>query len=409
MKIELIILMNRFWLHILLLFFVTVASIGIVLRGLLGGYFSGLNYQFILHSHSHTAFIGWIFQALFFSLVSLYLPEKVVRQRRYNKLFAVFVLLSALMAIAFWQQGYAAFSIALSSIFQVASYVFAWRLWRDGQQHQTAKHSYSWKFVQLALACLVVSTFGPWALAVISANGLQGTDLYPMAIYFYMHFQMNGWFVFGVLAIILFVWENKFGAIHSAATEWAYTLLGVAVFPAYVLSIYHLVHKPLMFGIGLVSALTQVLGVALLVHHLFRHAQGNMFMKFWPRLLGSLAIFALGLKFILQVFSILPGLEELAFHNRGVVIAYLHLVAIGFASFGLLAGLGERNFLKLQSLPAQAGISLLLLGFVVTELVLIAPAVGFVVTDMLAVLFYAAITMWLGIAGIWIGQVIRQK
>jgi hypothetical protein len=401
--------MNRFWLHILLLFFVTVASIGIVLRGLLGGYFSGLNYQFILHSHSHTAFIGWIFQALFFSLVSLYLPEKVVRQRRYNQLFAVFVLLSALMTIAFWQQGYAAFSIALSSIFQVASYVFAWRLWRDGQQHQTAKHSYSWKFVQLALACLVVSTFGPWALAVISANGLQGTDLYPMAIYFYMHFQMNGWFVFGVLAIILFVWENEFGAIRSAATEWAYTLLGVAVFPAYVLSIYHLVHKPLMFGIGLVSALTQVLGVALLVHHLFRHAQGNMFMKFWPRLLGGLAIFALGLKFILQVFSILPGLEELAFHNRGVVIAYLHLVAIGFASFGLLAGLGERNFLKLQSLPAQAGISLLLLGFVVTELVLIAPAVGFVVTEMLAVLFYAAITMWLGIAGIWIGQVIRQK
>jgi hypothetical protein len=393
----------------LLLFFLAVASIGIVLRGVLGGFFSGLNYQFILHSHSHTAFIGWIFQALFFSLVSLYLPEKVVRQRRYNQLFAAFALLSGLMTIAFWQQGYAAFSIALSSIFQIISYVFAWRLWRDGQQHQTSVHRYSWKFVQLALACLVVSTFGPWALAVISAKGLQGTDLYPMAIYFYMHFQVDGWFVFGVLAVLLFVWEEKFGAIRSTGTAWAFTLLGVAVFPAYVLSIYHLVHKPHIFGIGLVSGLAQVLGVALLVHHLFRHTPGNMFSSSWPRLLGALAIFALALKIILQVFSIFPGLEELAFHNRGVVIAYLHLVAIGFASFALLAVLSERGFLKLQSLPAQLGVSLLLLGFVVTELVLIAPAIGVIVPQMLSVLFYAAIAMWLGIAGIWAGQVTRQQ
>ena len=403
-KIKLIIPMNRFWLHILLLYFFTVTCIGVVLRGIMAGYFNSLNYQFVLHSHSHTAFIGWVFQSLFFILVSLYLPKEINRKHRYSHLFVVFLLLSAMMTIAFWHQGYAPVSIALSSVFQLLSYVFVWQFWRDGQQFHTAQHRFSWKFAKIALACMVVSTFGPWALAIISAKGLQGTDLYSMAIYFYMHFQLNGWFIFGVLAGLLFVWEEKFGEIHSPKAEWGFVLLGIAVFPAYVLSIYHLVHETHIFAIGLASGLAQILGVLLLVHQLFHYTPEKIFSSFWPRLLGRLAIFALGLKFVLQTLSILPGLEELAFHNRGVVIAYVHLVTIGFTTFGIITVLAERGLMNLQSLLANLGAALLLLGFIVTEIVLIAPAIGFVVPQMVIVLYYAAIAMGVGIAAIWAGQ-----
>ena len=398
--------MKRYWLLLNFLFLITVAVVGAIMRSVFTGMTTDLNYQFALHTHSHTGFIGWVYQSLFFALVTLYLSQEAVRRGRYALQLGITMALSAAMTVSFWQQGYGAISITLSSIFQVVSYWFVWRLWRDGKQHRETGHSYSWQFVEMALLTLFVSTFGPWGLAIISANGLQGTSLYSVAIYFYLHFQYNGWFIFGILALFLFAVEKKSGKIEHRLATGAFFALAISIFPAYVLSVIYLAKTPLVYAISILSGITQLAGIVLLyvaigkLNIRFR----DIFPNFWSRLLVSLAGVALLLKFVFQLLSIVPGLDDIAFENRNVIIAYIHLVVLGVITFGLIGILAQQQWMNLTSKISQIGAAVLIAGFVTTEYLLVSPAFGVVHIQMFSGLFYAGIAMLSGIVLIWLAQ-----
>ena len=67
---------------------------------------------------------------------------------------------------------------------------------------------------------MVISTMGPWAIAVISAKGLAGSEYFNAAIYFFLHFQYNGWFAFAIIG--LFFWllgaeaQNQYKEMQEA-------------------------------------------------------------------------------------------------------------------------------------------------------------------------------------------------
>ena len=398
--------MKRYWLLLNFLFLITVAVVGAIMRSVFTGMTTDLNYQFALHTHSHTGFIGWVYQSLFFALVTLYLSQEAVRRGRYALQLGITMALSAAMTVSFWQQGYGAISITLSSIFQVVSYWFVWRLWRDSKQHRETDHSYSWRFVEMALITLFVSTFGPWGLAVISANGLQGTSLYSVAIYFYLHFQYNGWFIFGILALFLFAVEKKSGKIEHPLANSAFIALAVSIFPAYVLSVIYLEKTLLVYAIAILSGVTQLAGIAMLYSWLGKSNRriSEIFPNFWSRLLVSLAGIALLLKFVFQLLSIVPGLDDIAFENRNVIIAYIHLVVLGVITFGLIGILAQQQWMNLTSKISQIGAAVLIAGFVTTEYLLVSPAFGVVHIQMFSGLFYAGIAMLSGIVLIWLAQ-----
>ena len=73
-----------------------------------------------------------------------------------------------------------------------------------------------------------------------------------------------------------------------------------------------------------------------------------------------------------QVFEVF---EALAFRNRFIIIGYLHLSLIGSISIPLVAMIYERNWLPVGSMT-KTGLTLLVSGFAMTELLLMLTGFG---------------------------------
>ena len=50
---------------------------------------------------------------------------------------------------------------------------------------------------------MMLSTLGTWALGLIMNSPLKGSAWYYGAIQFFLHFQFNGWMIFGLLAVLI--------------------------------------------------------------------------------------------------------------------------------------------------------------------------------------------------------------
>ena len=104
------------------------------------------------------------------------------------------------------------------------------------------------------------------------------------------------------------------------------------------------------------------------------------------------------------MLSIVPGLDDIAFENRNVIIAYIHLVVLGVITFGLIGILAQQQWMSLTSKISRIGAAVLIAGFVTTEYLLVSPAFGVVHIQMFNGLFYAGIAMLSGIVLIWLAQ-----
>jgi hypothetical protein len=91
------------------------------------------------------------------------------------------------------------------------------------------------------------------------------------------------------------------------------------------------------------SSLLQLTGIFLLIASIKKSLNKNQL--FHPRIkfLFGVSALALILKSILQTASSFPAVVELANAFRPIVIAYLHLVLIGFVSIFLLGWLMEKE------------------------------------------------------------------
>ncbi|MCY1543720.1 hypothetical protein D9M68_795490 [compost metagenome] len=95
------------------------------------------------------------------------------------------------------------------------------------------------------------------------------------------------------------------------------------------------------------------------------------------KLLIIISVVSLLIKLTLQLCSAIPALHQLAFGSRPIVIAYLHLVLLGFISLALLAYL-QINQLLIHSKLASFALVLFIAGLFVNELVLMLQGIRFV-------------------------------
>ncbi len=117
--------------------------------------------------------------------------------------------------------------------------------------------------------------------------------------------------------------------------------------------------------------------------------------------LFPLAITAFIVKCVLQVVSAIPAVAQLAFQHRNYIIAYLHLVLIGFISFfifWLISNLGS----EYQEKKFSYGIRLFVFAFFSTELLLVLQAANllpwFLVPYYLQFLFSLSIFFPIGLS-----------
>lgn len=254
-------------LKITYLYLFIVALIGTYLRFMFIFDPGILIFQYLLHSHSHTAILGWIYNALFIAIVYTYLPESI-NSKKYNIIFWITQISIIGMMFSFAVHGYAAVSISFSTLHIIMSYIFIYCFVKD-VSNGTKEKLVSLKFIYAGLFFLFLSSFGPWGLAVIIANGLSETDLYKQAIYFYLHFQYNGWFIFSLTGIWLSKIEMGLNEAQLKILKSSFIILFISNFPAYFLSLLGFKINTAIWIIAFLSALLQLYGARNLFKVLF--------------------------------------------------------------------------------------------------------------------------------------------
>lgn len=351
------------WIRLNYLYLILVGLLGLLMRLVFVGVGS-LPYNNLLHSHSHTAFLGWIYPTLFIVLINTFLEKEHVEKFKIQLILTH--ILIPVMLFAFLAQSYGFYSILFSSLFQLLNY---WFVFSFLSALKKVPASFAQKFLKIALWSLFASTFGPWALAIIKVAGLHTSNWYKMAIYFYLHFQYNGWILFAIFALFFKQMEKVVNKeILRFLTYMAWSLI-----PAYCLSLLDIFSTPWNFSLAAVSAILQMQALFFLLRFLWsvKNTVWDKGSGGWvQKVLASVALFSFCVKIVLQLLSIIPELTVLAFNNHDIIISFIHLIMLGLITCYLLVILAQNKILSLKSLVTQAGIIFFLTGFILMELFL---------------------------------------
>lgn len=196
------------WIKISLINFLVVALVGVLLRYKINFPLPVVNYKFLLHAHSHFAFAGWVTQILMALIVQyVYEHNNSINLSHYKKIFRGNFITAYGMLFSFPFQGYGLFSIIFSTLSVFVSYFFIAFVWKD-LKHLVDK-GYSKAWIKASLLLYTLSSLGPFALAYLMANQISGQDLYFGAVYFFLHFQYNGWFLFACFGLFFNYLQKK--------------------------------------------------------------------------------------------------------------------------------------------------------------------------------------------------------
>ncbi len=341
-----------------------------------------LNYENTLHSHSHFAILGWLYNALYIAIVYTYIKDPG-KQKKYNVLFWITQVSIVGMLFTFAWQGYAAFSITFSTLHIFCSYAFIFFVLKDVSaiKHETL----SLKFIYGALFFLFLSSLGPWGLVVVVIQGYAGTDLYKQIIYFYLHFQYNGWFIFALIGLWLKYYESKGAKFNEKTASAAFNILFYSNVAAYSLSLLGFKLPAYVYWLAILSAFVQLAGLRYLYKLLFAneikvfHDKNNL-----THSLFRFSFFALFVKYLLQLVSALPNIGDAAFLSREVTIGFIHLVMLGVISAGMLGWFAGFDLSASANKWFKYGVYLFLITFALSEVLL----------------FYPALVIWFKITGI---------
>jgi hypothetical protein len=303
-------------------------------------------------------FLGWVFNVLIIAFTSEFAEVKGFKRLFWFLQFCVLGML-----ISFPLQGYGTFSIAFSTLHTFAALAFIIQFFRITK----TKSTIALTLAKAALLYFALSSIGPFFLGYLKANALDHLNLYRYSIYFYLHFQYNGFFLFGVLSLLFKLFEDGMPNQDIRGIDRGCYILIACCLPAYFLSILWAQPSLIFNIIGFSAASLQIIGLCFFItpiQNFFRHS------RFTPteKLLFFISFFALALKSILQLISALPAAALFANEYRSIVIAYLHLVLLGGITFFLLAWLIRKRVIK-QSL--FWAICIVVVGFTVSEIMLI--------------------------------------
>ncbi|PSJ77132.1 hypothetical protein C7N43_10365 [Sphingobacteriales bacterium UPWRP_1] len=360
---------HRNWLITAFAWFFVAACVGLLLRiSLLYNLPFTFNYKFVLHAHSHVMFMGWLFNLLFITLVSAFVNP--VAAPRYVALFYVFQVSVGGMLLSFPAQGYAAVSIAFSTLHVFADYYFAFRFFKDTANANNSSNL-ALLFARRAVVFMAISSIGPYGLGYALANGLQNSPFYQLCIYFYLHFQYNGWLIFGIIALVLHHLAQKGVILPALRLQWFLRLMVFSCVVSFSLSALF-AHPPLwVYVAGFVSGSLQVLAILLVVPDLWQNRSRFGTSGSITQLFFGLSGLSFLLKTALQLASAFAPVADFAYAHRNFIIAYLHLVFLGVGTFFFLAYIAQSGMLLYKRPITKCAVLLLLCGFVITQTLLI--------------------------------------
>ena len=350
--------------------FIIIAAIGTILRYVYVHEISIVqDYKNVLHAHSHIAMMGWVFMALFGALLHAF-AKNSSHKKIYHILFWSNQVCVLLLIPLFWLYGYNTISIILSTVYVVITYIFAFHFFRDARkEYHLRDHDLASKIAPIAIFFLLFSTLGIWAIApsVVLLHGGAKVIAYYLSVQFYIHFQYNGWFIFGCLA--LFFSLRKHTGVKESFAVLPLWLFAISSTLTYSLSLFwgFPQHKFLLY-LSLGAAIIQ-LPACFLIFYQNRKCVKEIFADLKPavKILFLIAGGSLLVKQILQIIIVYPDMARTAFILRNYVIAYLHLTFLGVTTIFLIGYAWQKGVLILHSAFSRFAITALVICIFIIE------------------------------------------
>jgi hypothetical protein len=285
------------------------------------------NARFLIHAHSHVAMLGWLFLALAGLIAQSGMTAEGQKKMKHPVFLALLHISIVGMTVAFALQGYAFYSILLSTLFVVLSLWFAWLYFRyeDMQILSLVRN-----FLNAAVFWMVFSSAAPLALA---AGSMMGPDWIQGWVSFYLHLQFNGWITFAVTGLIIACFGDSFTSADIRYGNIAFWLLFIGLLPSFEPFIREM-HGTLpwitagMTGALLAFAGTSIL-IAILIKKIFRYRQHS-------KALIAAALAGLFLKSMFHAIASIPGPGDRLLETHLFAIGFVHLLLLGFASTAII-------------------------------------------------------------------------
>ena len=360
------------WLRISVASLLVVAILGVLMRYKIPFSLPALNQKHLLHAHSHFAFTGWITQTLYVLMIFF------LQKQQYGTVNAryKFILIGNLvvcygMLFSFAIQGYGSVSITFSTASIIINYIFC--AWYFKDLNKIVTHP-SKPWLKAALLFSVLSSFGTFYLAYMMYSRSVDQNQYLGALYFFLHFQYNGWFTLASMGLLI-------GWLHhllpdTRINKTVFQLFFWACVPAYLLSTLWANLPAWLYALTVLAAFAQAVGWGIFIKEI-----AGYWKELKPKVnrIGGIVLllvaFAFSIKLVLQLGSTIPAVSKLAFGFRPIVIAYLHLILLAVFTLFLL-GFSYLNGYFLNNNTTVTGILIIVVGVFLNEFVLLVQGVA---------------------------------
>lgn len=363
----------KFWLKISLTNLFIVAILGVLMRYKIGFDFPYFSQKNIQHAHSHFAFAGWITHALYILMIHFILKKlPLINTKIYKRIIVSNLFCSYGMLLSFSYQGYGILSIILSTATIIIACFFAFYYFRDLENINDSNPSKPW--FKAALLFNIISSIGTFYLAYMMASRNFNEHWYLASVYFYLHFQYNGFFIFSCMG--LFFSESATILPQFKYDRVFFKLFYMSFIPAYFLSTLWAKLPIWLYIIVVIAAFMQVFVWFKIIKAIKTSLKlgGTSLNKFQIYLFLFVGI-AFTIKLLLQLGSTIPAISTLAFGFRPIVIAYLHLVLLAVISVFIISYLYTFKLIEVNKLTTTA-FGVFVIGIFLNELVLAVQGVA---------------------------------
>ncbi len=361
-------MLSKIQFKIALYFFAAIVLLGVILR-LTPVIHWSITYAYVLHAHSHTAFLGWLHGALIAFISHIFLKDKL-QTIQFKRLYLFTVFTVAGIYVSFLWQGYKFLSILFLSLFLIATYWFLIFFYKNKRNEKV--YPATFHFVRAGLWLQFLSSLSPWSLgAVIKFLGKKSI-FYKFDIFYYLHFQYNGWFLFATIGLTLYLLERRNITLPASKVNWLYRLMIIAVFTGYFSNILWADPGWIFNLLALIGAAAEIgaFFVLLLILKRYHRYLHHTVTDFSYEVL-LLVLFTFMIKTILQFMGSFPYYADLTYKIRDFIIGYLHLIMLGIFTPFLMVLAHELQFIYLR----KSFFKIFFAGFVATEIVIFLRAV----------------------------------
>lgn len=355
-----------YWIKFSLFNLLLVAALGLLMRYKIAFELPFLNQKNIQHSHSHFAFSGWVSQTLFVLMLHFLQHQNLkINLEKYKKILIANLLCAYVMLISFIFYGYNLISIVFSTLTLLVSFWFAYLYFKDLKL--VSNNNLAVKWFKAGLFFNVISSLGTFGLAYMMATKNVPQDLYLSSIYYYLHFQYNGWFWFACMG--LFLSQLTSNITIDKINNIVFWLFFTSCIPAYLLSVLWLKMPIWVYSLSVLSAVLQLVGWFVFVKVFVPYfVKNNPLTSLFKWIYVSIIV-CVTVKLFLQLGSTVPFIGKLAFGFRPIVIAYLHLVLLAIISSFLLVFVFTNNLVS-QNKLARITLLCFIIGIFLNEFVL---------------------------------------